>query len=276
MAKDKETGTGIPVEFKLGSLRESLTGILRNSFHRTCEFQAQGNQAREKCREEFRSREREEDNIMRILVDSQIADVISNMLRPVSSTDDAVSYQIGISASFVRTHFIICDLILNGDLIEAVTLIRKQLESLARLYELDKRPLEKLYGRTPNIGILFRQGGGEIYGHLSEVAHFSRSRVSDLMRIIQEGKQTDPCILPGFSEHSFACLDMHHFIAIYFIVWITEKLSDWYPDVDLQERRKLLKRTVAYPEEIGIIRFPPESERQEILRKIRADENIRA
>jgi hypothetical protein len=73
MAEDKVSDTGTPVELKSGSLRESLTGILSSSFHRTCEFQAQGMQAREKSREEFQSREREEDNIMRILVDSQIS-----------------------------------------------------------------------------------------------------------------------------------------------------------------------------------------------------------
>jgi hypothetical protein len=39
--------------------------------------------------------------------------------------------------SYVRTHFIVTDLILNGDLVEAVTLIRKQLESVARLNELE-------------------------------------------------------------------------------------------------------------------------------------------
>ena len=31
------------------------------------------------------------------------------------------------------------------------------------LHELDSKPLEKLHGRTPNIGMLFRNGGGEMY-----------------------------------------------------------------------------------------------------------------
>ena len=84
--------------------------------------------------------------------------------------------------SYVRTHFIVTDLILNGDLVEAVTLIRKQLESVARLNELDQRPLHKLEGKTPNIRMFFEHGGGEMYGHLSEVAHFSKPRVSELMR----------------------------------------------------------------------------------------------
>ena len=28
---------------------------------------------------------------------------------------------------------------------------------------------------------------------------------------------------------------MHHFVSIYFLAWITEKLSEWYPHIDHQE-----------------------------------------
>lgn len=65
-----------------------------------------------------------------------------------------------------------------------------------------------------------------------------------------------PSLLPVFTEHSFACLDMHHFVAIYFLGWITEKLSEWYPDADYAEERRLLYMTLAYAEKIGVIRFP--------------------
>jgi hypothetical protein len=124
-------------------------------------------QAGEKCREEFLQAEREEDNNLRIWVDGQIVALEAKLCRPVAKVDETISYQIGVTTSFVETHFIVTDLIPNGDLVEAVTLIRKQLESLARLHELDSRPLEKLHGRTRNIGMLFRNGRGEMYGHLS-------------------------------------------------------------------------------------------------------------
>ncbi len=97
-----------------------------------CDFQGHAMQARERCREDFRRAEREEDNNLRICVDGQIAALEGKLSRPMTKVDAAISYQIGVSASFVRTHFIVTDLILNGDLVEAVTLIRKQLESLAR------------------------------------------------------------------------------------------------------------------------------------------------
>jgi hypothetical protein len=150
----------------------------------------------------------------------------------------------------------VTDLILNGDLIEAVTLIRKQLESLARLHELDHKPLNKLQGETPNVGMFFRHGGGEMYGRLSEVAHFSKPRVSELMHVIQDGERIGPSLHPVFTEHSFACLDMHHFVAIYFLVWVTEKLNEWYPATDREEALAILMQTIVFAKRIGVIRFP--------------------
>jgi hypothetical protein len=154
---------------------------------------------------------------------------------------------------------VVTDLILNGDLIEATTLIRKQLESVARLHELDSKPIARLVGEVPNVGLLFRHGGGSMYGTLSEVAHFSKPRVAELMRIIQNGERTGPNLHPVFTEHSFACLDMHHFIAIHFLAWITEKIVEWYADSDYIENQALLYRTVALARRIDVIRFPESS-----------------
>lgn len=221
-------------------------------------FQAHAIQARQKCRDDFRKAEREEDNTLRIMVDGQIGALETILSVPIPDVNPALSYQIGVLTSYVRTHFLVTDLVLNGDLVEAITLIRKQLESLARLHELDSKPLDKLHGRTPNIGMFYKHGGGEMYGHLSEVAHFSKPRVSELMHVIQDGERVGPSLHPVFTEHSFACLDMHHFVAIYFLAWITEKLPEWYRDNGYEEKRPLLYQTVAFAKQIDVIRFPDE------------------
>jgi hypothetical protein len=225
-----------------------------------CNFQGMAIQAREKCRDEFRLAEREDDNTLRILVDGQIAALVPTLSNPIPNVNPSLSYQVGLVTSYTRTHFLVTDLILNGDLIEAVTLIRKQLESLARLHELDHKPLDRLQGVTPNVGMFFRHGGGAIYGHLSEVAHFSRPRVSELMHVIQDGERTGPSLYPTFTEYSFACLDMHHFVSIYFLVWITEKLKELYPGIDVRESLTLLKQTIVFAKSIGVIRFPDREE----------------
>lgn len=225
-----------------------------------CEFQGRAMQARELCRDQFRLKEREEDNNLRILVDGQIASLEPLLSTPITGVNHASSYQIGVVTSYTRTHFLVNDQIMNGDLIEAVTLVRKQLESLARLHELDQKPLNRLEGFTPNVGLFFRHGGGSLYGHLSEVAHFSRPRVSELMHVVEAGERIGPSLHPAFTEHSFACFDMHQFVALYFLFWITQKLEDWYPGIDIKERLALVLYTFSFAKQIGVIQFPDQKD----------------
>lgn len=221
-----------------------------------CEFQGKSLAARESCREQFRRIEQSEDNIFRILVDGQLGLMAEKMTSKVESTTSAISYQIGISASFIRTHFLVADFILNGDLVEAIVLIRKQLESLARLHELDSKPFQKLTGKVPNIQNVLKAGAGRMYGELSEVAHFSTPRVITLLHVAERGELIGPSLLPIHTESGKACIDMEHFVVVYFIAWMVEKLPAWYPGYDNSNDRELLGDTIFLALKSGVLRQP--------------------
>ena len=225
-----------------------------------CEFQGWSMKAREECREKFRRVEPNENNILRILIDGQIGLLAEDVRRRVETVTPAISYQIGLSASYIRSHFLVSDLILNGDLVEAIVLIRKQLESLARLHELDSKPLQRLIGKVPNIQKVLKGPAGRMYGDLSEVAHFSTPRVAELMHVFERGELTGPSLLPVYSERSGACMDMNHFISVYFIAWMVEKLPTWYPGFENEERKTLLGETVMVALSAGVLRKPEESD----------------
>jgi hypothetical protein len=53
--------------------------------------------------------------------------------------------------SYCRSQFIVADLIVQGELIDAVVLLPKQLELVARLWELMERDPRELLRRTPNV-----------------------------------------------------------------------------------------------------------------------------
>ena len=127
MAEDMKPLVGAPEKRDIKLTAENAGRLLQAA----CDFQAHSTQAREKCRDDFRQAEREADNTLRILVDGQMAALETTIARPISKIDPALSYQIGLVTSYVRTHFVVTELILNGDLVEAVTLIRKQLEPSA-------------------------------------------------------------------------------------------------------------------------------------------------
>jgi hypothetical protein len=240
----------------LPSQKEALAQDFKDLLTAACNFQARNEIARNECRETFKTKESDTDSGLRILIDGQIAGLEAWMSEPVAALTTETSYQIGLCASFVRSHFIINDLILCGDIIEAATLVRKQLESLARLNELDQLPLSNLHGRTPNISSVFRHGEGRMYGTLSEVAHFSTPRVSELMHVIENGDRIGPSLQPVFTEHCFACFDMHHFVCAYFLAWIVPKLVEWYPHKSTAREETLMIRTFMLAESAGIIQLP--------------------
>jgi hypothetical protein len=218
-----------------------------------CNFQGMSLEAREICREKYRLEESEGENILRLFIDGQIGLFVERMINKVDSTSPEISYQIGVTTSFIRTHFLICDFILNGDLVEAIVLIRKQLESLARLHELDSTPWQKLTGKVPNIKNILKGTSGRMYGNLSEVAHFSTPRVAELLHVIEDGELLGPSLLPQYSKESGACFDMNCFVAIYFIAWLVEKLPKWYLGYDNTEDKHTLVNITLLAVNLGVI-----------------------
>jgi hypothetical protein len=223
-----------------------------------CNFQGLSKQARERCRDAYREAETSQENTLRILIDGQIAQLPDKLRAKVDATDEKTSYQISVSASFVRTHFVITDLILDGDLVEAIVLIRKQLESLARLHELNTKPLQKLAGKVPNIQNVLKGDAARLYGDLSEVAHMSKPRVGELLEIFRHGELIGPSLMPTYSRNSAACFDMNSFIAIYFLAWIVERLPALYSKYNNSEDKRLLAMTLKLALECGVIRIPEE------------------
>ncbi|MDP2970170.1 MAG: hypothetical protein Q8P64_13325 [Deltaproteobacteria bacterium] len=152
------------------------------------EFQTTILESRDKCRKQYLKTEKEEENTLRFLIDSQIAFLAKTLLQKIDTLTPESSYQLGVSCSFIRTHFLATDLFMTGDLVESIVLIRKQLESLTRLCELDSKPLQKLLGKVPNIQNVLKKSSGQMYGDLSEVAHFSKPRVAELLHVAEKGE----------------------------------------------------------------------------------------
>ena len=221
-----------------------------------CDFQGKSMASRQSCREQFRQKETSPENILRILVDGLIAGLAEKIAQKVDATNQAISYQLAVSASFIRTHFLISDHILDGDLVEALVLTRKQLESLARLHELDAKPFQKLMGKVPNIQNVLQGESKRLYGHLSEVAHFSTPRVAELLHVAEKGELIGPSLLPVYSERSAACLEMNIFVAVYFLGWIIEKLSEWYAGYDSTHDKQLLGECILVALDTGVLRIP--------------------
>lgn len=149
--------------------------------------------------------------------------------KKIENSTEKISYKLDLTCSFIRTHFVINDLLLTGDIIEAATLIRKQLESLTRLIEIDAHPLSKLLRKTPNVCHVLKKMGKSLYPELSEIAHSGTPLVGKL--IVQNESGTDktgPSIYPVFDPLLYEFYKRHCFISIVWTYWTIGFLKEVY------------------------------------------------
>lgn len=236
--------------------RENVEDLMQNAV----KFQTDLIKARDTANKKYRSKEPESHNTFRITLDGLIARSIKQLGNKIDDPTEKISYQISLAISFVRTHFIINDLVLEGDLIEAFTLIRKNFESATRLNEIDKSPLAKLLKKTPNVINIFGKGGKKLYPTLSEIAHFGTPRVGELLTIKTEmDGRIGPSLYPVYNDNSIACYDRHAFVSIYFSFWLIDFLKKTYgKKYDHTKDESTFYIMVKLAEDCGIILFDNE------------------
>jgi hypothetical protein len=113
-------------------------------------------------------------------------------------------YVADLSVSFCRSHFIIIDLIISGELIEAGTLIRKQMELISRLHQIAKSDdVSKIIGKTPNIKNLINQSSRKLYSQYSQVVHSSTQNHLQMLGTYEQNGILYTPLYPVFCDDSF-------------------------------------------------------------------------
>ncbi|MBR9859986.1 hypothetical protein GYB22_04430 [bacterium] len=232
---------------------DNVGDLIKSATNVTSEFI----KARDLAYKRYRKLEPEPHNRFRVTLDGLIGRTIMQLRHKIDSTNDKISYQISIAISFVRTHFLLNELILNGELIESYTLIRKNFESATRLNEIDKNPLQKLLKKTPNVINIFGVSGKRLYPDLSEIAHFGTPRVGELLSIdsANDGR-VGPSLIPIHSEHGIECYNRHAFVSIYFVFWLIQFLKKVYPEYDSTDDDQAFMFVISAAEECNILESP--------------------
>lgn len=198
---------------------------------------------------------------LRVQIDGLLGLLTRRMQLPISNTTPEASYQIGLAASFTRSHYIVSSLLLEGELIEAVTLLRKNLEVLARLNEVEQLPLDQITGKTPNAKYAFDDKKAPVYGHLSEIAHFSTPDAGDLLQPAVVGDRIGPRIVPAYDERAAGYMDLLQYLAIRFAQWQLTKLHVWYPGASFYAESQLFMFALELALRLGVVRpVDPKSE----------------
>ncbi|MCP5016956.1 MAG: hypothetical protein GY938_17065 [Ketobacter sp.] len=134
--------------------------------------------------------------------------------------------------SFTRSHFVITDHVMYGELIEAAVLLRKQFELMSRLVEIDSGvDIDRLLKKTPNVKHL-ESDLKKLYSEYSEITHSSDIQKLDLLGYLVKDKATYTAVYPVFQENSFVSA-LHLFLLFsQYHYWIVDKLEQWFPEYD--------------------------------------------
>lgn len=158
------------------------------------------NEQRDENLNDFRSACPNVDNIIHYM-DCFMTLVSDRLLNHhVIASDGNEVYRLKLIVSFIRTHYVISDLVKYSENIEAVVLLRKQLELLGRFKELEKQPSISLHGKTPNIKLV--ENCGALYGVLSEISHSSKEETLSLLGEYVSDEAVSYSLLPVFTKHT--------------------------------------------------------------------------
>lgn len=138
-------------------------------------------------------------------------------------------YMGDLVVSFTRTHFIIVDLVVCSELIEAATLSRKQFELLARLNELyAAETLEHLLQRTPNLSAL-KTNLRHLYAEYSQIAHSASNKSLRLLGDIECADGCRTVVYPVFQANAHASLQHVVMTVFEYYIWAHQFLQNHCP-----------------------------------------------
>lgn len=161
----------------------------------------------------------------------------------VEARNESEAYRLKLLLSFIRTHYVINDLIMQSENIEAVVLLRKQLELLSRYKELEvKSPIE-LYGKTPNVKYL--KNCGELYGIFSEISHSSKDETLSLLGENVSDNVISYSLLPEYTKHTITTfsnyVNLFCRFAAEILTFQKNNIEGWTEDEDMDIINNLIE-----------------------------------
>jgi hypothetical protein len=197
---------------------------------------------RQQAREQFFNREH-----ARSLVDV-IDDYVAGTMLAVSDEDISgianAEYIGGLTVSFTRSHFTAMDLIASSELIDGVTLLRKQFELVARLKELaGSESGERLLEKTPNLQVLKREIR-RLYGEYSRIAHSAHPQPLQLLGTIERNEGDYTPLYPVFVENSYVALNHAVHVVVEYYSWAHPFCAEHSAKYDRQWGEKWIEEVV--------------------------------
>lgn len=157
----------------------------------------------------------------------------SHRLDGIEVGDEGLQYKLLLAVSFMRTHVCACEHIFNSESIESATLLRKQLELIARMKEVDVNQLSTLFGRVPNVRNV--RPMNVLYGVLSKIAHNADVESLDMLGFRMEDEMHKHfCLYPVYNENTIFSFGIAIGLFLMFVVEAIHLQKGIIPGYDVQ------------------------------------------
>lgn len=191
-------------------------------------------------------------NIMNKTID--FFTIVTNKLDGIVFAEEKVQYKLLLIISFMRTHYVINELITYSEIIEASTLMRKQLELIARLKEIDVSELERLDKKVPQMKHI--QWMKEYYGIWSQVAHNASFDSLDMLGFNMEDENHKRFyVQPSYTENTIEAFNMNIGLFMLFAMEVANFMEKAIPDYKSIEEMKFVLSLNEYGSKTNIPYF---------------------
>lgn len=191
-------------------------------------------------------------NIMNKTID--FFTIVTNKLDGIVFAEEKVQYRLLLIISFMRTHYVINELITYSEIIEASTLMRKQLELIARLKEIDVSELERLDKKVPQMKHI--QWMKEYYGIWSQVAHNASFDSLDMLGFNMEDENHKRFyVQPSYTENTIEAFNMNIGLFMLFAMEVANFMEKAIPDYKPIEEMKFVLSLNEYGSKTNIPYF---------------------
>jgi len=176
---------------------------------------------------------------------------LSTRLDRVEVSDEQLQYKLLLALSFMRTHICACEHTFNSENIEAAVLLRKQLELIARMREVEVKDLKDLYERVPKVG--FGRPMNVLYGILSKVAHNADLESLDMLGFrMDDETHKQFCLYPVYNENTIYSFDVAIGLFLMFAVEAILLQKRLFSDYDIHADADAITDFLMYGESSGI------------------------
>ena len=174
--------------------------------------------------------------------------IVTNKLDSIEFAEEKIQYKLLLIVSFMRTHYVINELITYSEIIEASTLMRKQLELIARLKEIDVNELERLDKKVPQMK--------QYYGLWSQVAHNASFDSLDMLGFNMEDENHKRFyVQPSYTDSTIEAFDMNIGLFMMFAMEVSNFMEKVIPDYKPIEEMKFVLSLNEYGSKTNIPYF---------------------